>query len=682
VENSPSRIAREEAAASQHREALTLREATLPRLTGWLRPVVDGVARIHAGVHRKLLFGFLAGALLLVGMAILSLVVIGRMNERMAELSRLQEKAGRAQQMLYLVTAQSHYRAMALLTRDDTYNGQIADAKMRFTELLDAVERSDPRDAAFASGVRDVNATFAASSGRVLVLYSAGDIASATRLHLAEEHTASHVLEASMRTLVASADQEMAQARSAFESDRVLLTTAVVAFSGLSVLVALLLGFVLSWAFILPVRKMERALGEITGGNFAERVDVPNRDEFGALTRDLNATSERLARLFDDQNALARTLAITNASLERASEAKSRFLASVSHELRTPMNAILGFTDALLAGVDGPLNDEQKASLGWVQRGGRDLLGLINEILDLSKIEAGKLGIDPQPFDPRELVESVVAQHRSLAAQKGIRFTWQDAGAPAQVVLDRQRVRQILVNLFGNALKFTREGEVRVETSDAGEKAFRVTVRDTGPGIAPDQHEAIFEEFRQAEGAEPGTGLGLAISRRLARVMGGDVTLESEPGRGSVFYLTLPLDCRTAPADPPRSLSAIAPGAERVLLSVDDDPSVAPLLQKMLAGDGYRVVASASAGEVVSDARRLRPAAILLDILMPGRDGRDILRELKGDPATAGIPVIVVSVVDQAEVPELADGHVNKPLRKDPLLRVLDEHCAAPAAQR
>src|SRR5919107_2162077 len=135
----------------------------------------------------------------------------------------------------------------------------------------------------------------------------------------------------------------------------------------------------------------------------------------------------------------------TNESLARASNAKSQFLASVSHELRTPMNAILGFTDALLAGVDGPLNDEQKASLGWVQRGGRDLLGLINEILDLSKIEAGNLTLDPQPFDPRELVESVVAQHRSLAAQKGIRLRWEDLGSPEQVILDRQRVRQILV---------------------------------------------------------------------------------------------------------------------------------------------------------------------------------------------------------------------------------------------
>ena len=147
------------------------------------------------------------------------------------------------------------------------------------------------------------------------------------------------------------------------------------------------------------------------------------------------------------------------------------------------MNAILGFTDALLAGVDGPLNDEQKASLGWVQRGGRDLLGLINEILDLSKIEAGKLTLEAEPFDPRELVESVVAQHRSLAAQKGIRLGWHDAGAPAEVVLDRQRVRQILVNLVGNALKFTDAGRGAGRDGRRG-RTDRSTSRSATPARA------------------------------------------------------------------------------------------------------------------------------------------------------------------------------------------------------
>jgi signal transduction histidine kinase len=210
------------------------------------------------------------------------------------------------------------------------------------------------------------------------------------------------------------------------------------------------------------------------------------------------------------------------------------------------MTSILGFTDALLAGVDGPLNEEQKASLRWVQHGGQDLLGLINEILDLSKIEAGKMTIEAEPFDPRELVESVVAQHRSLAAQKRIRLESRDVDSPAEVVLDRQRVRQILVNLLGNALKFTDSGQVEVETASAAGGTFHISVRDTGPGIAPEYQAAIFEEFHQAVGAAPGTGLGLTISRRLARLMRGDVTLESELGRGSVFHVVLPLDLRAA----------------------------------------------------------------------------------------------------------------------------------------
>ena len=616
-------------------------------------------------------------------MALLSLGIIGRMSDRVAELDRLQEKASRAQHMLYLVTAQSHYRAMALLTLNAThdYNADIGTAKGVFVGLLDAMEQSDPEDRAFVDDLRSANDVYADASARVLAFYEAGDYAEAQQAHIAEEHADSHVLEDQLNPFIVSAQEQMAAAQAAFADDRRLLTAIVVGFSAAAVLAALILGFGLSWAFVMPVRKMERVLTSITDGDFSQRVDVPNRDELGTLARDLNSTNQRLAKMFDDERALTEQLSATNASLARASEAKSRFLASVSHELRTPMNAILGFTDALLAGVDGPLNEDQQASLGWVQRGGRDLLGLINEILDLSKIEAGKLTVDAEPFEPQELVEAVVAQHRSLAAQKGIRIAWHDAGTPAEVVLDRQRVRQILVNLIGNALKYTQDGEVQVEAGGVGESEFHVAVSDTGPGIAPDQFEAIFEEFRQAEGTSAGIGLGLAISRRLARVMGGEITLESELGKGSVFHLRLPLDSRAAPERAPASVAPMTRTGEVALLSVDDDPSVAPLLQKMLADHGYRVVASAGPSAALHEARALKPAAILLDVLMPERDGHAVLRELKADPETSGIPVIVISVVDHADVPDLADGHVDKPVRKEPLLRVLAEHGTQPTEQ-
>lgn len=539
---------------------ITVPEPQLPRFTRWLRPLVDAVARINASVHRKLLFGFLAGALLLVGMALLSILVIGRMDMRMRELDALRLKSNRAQEALYLVTAQSHYRAMELLIADDGYSLQIADAKVKFGDLVDAMAEADPDEAAFFTEVRDVDQGFAQSSEAVQALYEAGDVEAATALHIEEEHAASHVLEAQMHLLINGAVEEAAAARAAFDADRNLLALIVVAFSAAAVAIAMTLGFALSWAFILPVRKMEGALAAITNEDFSRHVEVPNRDELGSLARDLNTTTDRLARMFEDRRALADRLSATNASLARASKAKSQFLASVSHELRTPMNAILGFTDALLAGVDGPLNEEQKASLSWVQRGGRDLLGLINEILDLAKIESGKLSIEPEPFDPHELVESVVAQHRSLAAQKGIRLRWEDSGTPSEVVLDRQRVRQILVNLLGNAVKFTEQGEVVVVSGGASDGRLHIAVRDTGPGIEPELQAKIFEEFGQAGADSSGTGLGLAISRRLARLMHGDVTVESRPGGGSTFTLILPIDCRVPePAAATDGSSAVEP---------------------------------------------------------------------------------------------------------------------------
>ena len=234
----------------------------------------------NSGVHRKLLFGFLTGALLLVAMAFLSLVVIRQMNDRTTELDHAQVKASRAQKMLYAVTAQSHYRAMALLVPEmgTKYNGQVEDAKATFVHLLDLMEQAEPANAGFYEGVRNVNAQYAASGRKVLALFQKGgskNIQAAIDVHIAEEHRISHVLEDSMTGLIAKAQHDMDLAQVDLRNRHIFFTRMVIAFSATSVIVALVLGFVLSWAFILPVRKMERALAEITAGNFDQHVEVP-----------------------------------------------------------------------------------------------------------------------------------------------------------------------------------------------------------------------------------------------------------------------------------------------------------------------------------------------------------------------------------------------------------------------
>jgi signal transduction histidine kinase/CheY-like chemotaxis protein len=463
-------------------------------------------------------------------------------------------------------------------------------------------------------------------------------------------------------------------AQNAFQADRTLLLAVFGVVSVLSVALAMLLGFLFSWAIIQPVRVIDGGVAGVAAGDFHHRIEIVNRDEFGSLSVNVNRMAERVGTLYAQQAALNKNLVAANSALETASKAKSGFLAGMSHELRTPLNAIIGFTDALLAGVDGPMNDEQRASLTWVQRGGRDLLALINDILDLSKIEAGRIAITPEPFNPVELVASVQGQHRPLAEPKGLAMELSNVGGPEQVILDPQRTRQILVNLVGNAVKFTATGLVTIIVSGAADERLVVAVQDSGPGIDPGELEAIFDEFRQVgpdAGKSEGTGLGLTISRRLARAMGGDITVTSTPGKGSNFILDLPVDCSSVVAQRPVDTGRSA--GEHVLLAVDDDPSVPPLLEKMLIGSPYRVVGLAHASDVLRVARELRPDVITLDILMPERGGWDVLRELRSDPVTREIPVVVVTVVEQSESARdtAVDAYITKPVDRESLLGVL-----------
>ena len=379
----------------------------------------------------------------------------------------------------------------------------------------------------------------------------------------------------------------------------------------------------------------------------------------------------------EDQN---RALELANEQIQEANRLKSEFLANMSHELRTPMNAIVGFSKLVYRKAKDELDARQVGNLEKVLQSSEILMALINDILDLSKIEAGRLEVQGEPFDLRELLEGCVATVSPLM-KSGVALAANLDGTPSAIHSDPARVRQIIINLLSNAAKFTEHGEVRISAHTEGDRVI-IDVADTGIGIAPEQREYIFEEFRQADGTTTrkygGTGLGLSISKKLAQMLGGDITVASEVGEGSVFTVSLPLHIPAEPGVSVGSPSATADaattaGAGRVVLAIDDDPNVISLIAQELEEEGYQVVGAHRAVEGIQKARQMQPHAITLDIMMPGMDGWEAISRLKSDPSTADIPVIVVSIIDNKELGYRlgADEYLVKPVDRESLARVL-----------
>jgi signal transduction histidine kinase len=315
-------------------------------------------------------------------------------------------------------------------------------------------------------------------------------------------------------------------------------------FAGLAIAMALLCGFIISWSFIVPLRRAQDFLGQVTAGDLTATIAVPNRDEFGAQAARMNRMARELQRLVEEQQQTAAELRRLNERLEQASRAKSEFLANMSHELRTPMNAILGFTEMLRDGLYGEVPAELEEPLTDIQANGRHLLNLINDVLDLSKIEAGRMELALQDYSVSEMVDSVRASLRSLAADKGLAFVTRVTPDLPIARGDARRLAQCLMNLAGNALKFTREGQVEISAELDGDRlVYRVT--DTGIGIPKDELENVFGEFRQVDAAVTrefgGTGLGLSITKRFIEMHGGRIWVESELGQGSSFSFSIPL---------------------------------------------------------------------------------------------------------------------------------------------
>jgi signal transduction histidine kinase/HAMP domain-containing protein len=679
------------------------------RLIGW-------VARLPARVQTKLLIAFLSIVGLLIVLGAVGLQVLSGVNEQTNELIKLQRRIAAYRQVQHDTTNQLYSISTALLLQDD----RMLDAALRqlsqFGYDLDRMEFVAVSEAEVLGQVRLEYDLFTAGVTRVAELIRAGRTEEARKIQLDEIVPSADRLERLTNQLVNMAEADMVAAIEATEGAYGTSRLIVVSFAVGSILLALGLGYIISWSLIEPVKKIETRLRQIAAGDFAQQVAVANRDELGVLAGNVNQTSEQLGRLYQEVQArtaeLARSvgelealgevskavnstldldtvlrtivakavqlsgtdagtiyvfsnasqkfrlratygmseelideiasqpvglndqgigdaarqrtavqlpdlsegtlspvlkvvfeagyrsvlivpllrpnkivgalvvrqhqpgefdhkviqlletfaaqsvLAIQNAKLfreieekgrelEAASRHKSQFLANMSHELRTPLNSVLGFTELLVDGIYGELPERAKATVSRVQANGRHLLGLINDVLDLSKIEAGQLTLTLEDYSLGQIVRSAVTAVEPLARSKGLALA---ATVPEHLPLgrgDERRLTQVLFNLAGNAVKFTERGAVDI-FADAVDGHFEIIVRDTGPGIAPEDQSLIFEEFQQVDNSSTrqkgGTGLGLAISRRFVEMHGGTIDVESVPGSGSTFRIRIPIN--------------------------------------------------------------------------------------------------------------------------------------------
>ena len=445
------------------------------------------------------------------------------------------------------------------------------------------------------------------------------------------------------------------------------------------------LGFLIASAFITraslrhvvsPLKRLSEATRAVSKGEFDRPIKIRTGDEVQDLAEDFSLMVSELKRAMGLLEERGREMQQALTIAEEATKAKSEFLANMSHELRTPLNAIIGYSEMMMEDAEDEGAAERFEDLRKVRRSGRHLLGLINDILDISKIESGKIELNIDPVDLTKIVSVVESTAFPLMEANGNRFNIVVPEGIGIIECDDQRLRQVLLNLLSNAAKFTENGDIDLILERTGDGWVRFAVRDTGIGMNADQVSHLFEPFVQADSSITqrygGTGLGLSISQRFVEMMGGRITVESEPDNGSCFTVWLP------DIEP-----AIEGGANQddgpLILVIEDNLSDSSLLKRHFSQLGYRVEVARNGEQGLVRAGEANPSAIILDIELPGMDGHEVIGALRADTSLRSVPVIVTSAHDEGRERVKRSGacdFIAKPVDRKALQTSLGNCCA------
>jgi signal transduction histidine kinase/DNA-binding response OmpR family regulator len=662
--------------------------------TGWLPRLV---ALIPATIYSKLLTAFLVIVALLITVGTVGLQSLSEANRRDEELLALQDKITAYRNIQSEAINQLNSVALAFQAPDEQNLDTTLRQLNQFSYDFERIEFVAQDEAELLAQIKTDHDQFRDVETQVIELIRAGKSAEALVVQRTQARSIADDLERHTNQLVNKAEADIVAKSDENRAAYVTSLWVIIGFAVGSIILALILGYGISWTLIRPIKRMETRFKEIASGDFSQHVEVVNRDELGALTNNLNQMNDELGRLYSElrtrnseldvalteNTRLFHELEEKSQELEIASRHKSEFLANMSHELRTPLNAIIGFSDVLLEKMFGELNPKQADYLQDILSSGRHLLALINDILDISKVEAGHMELERTRFMLAEVLDNGMRMIHERANRHDINIKLEIDPAIGLIEADERMIKQVVVNLLSNAVKFTPDGGQVDVIAYLSNGEVWVSVRDTGIGIAPEDQTRIFDEFQQAKSgsskAEEGTGLGLTLSKKFVEMHGGRIWVESKVGVGSTFTFTLPLreSSKVITQEP-----ALAEPTGPTVLLVEDDARAIDLLTLYLTASNFNVIVARDGDEGLVMTRRLHPSAIILDLMLPRVDGWDFLAQAKADPDIAEIPVIIVSILDERGkgIALGAAEYIVKPASRDDLMAALRRLTLTPQA--